>query len=85
MLYSFATYIASSTALVTDHDANFIVIFTQSGEFIQTINSYHSYAITISLTGYLITGHYGVDNKITPTSVLRCLESMNLSKQNLMD
>ena len=37
---------------------------TQSGEFIQTINSYSPYAITISPTGYLITGHYGDDNKI---------------------
>ena len=50
--------------LVTDRDANCIVIFTQSGEFIQTINTDSSYAITISPTGYLITSHHGVNNKI---------------------
>ena len=54
----------NNNALVTDYDANCIVIFTQNGEFIQTINSYRPYAITISPTGYLITGHVGADNKI---------------------
>ena len=51
-----------NNVLVTDYDANCIVIFTQSGEFIQKINSDRPYAITISPTGYLITGHYGDDN-----------------------
>ena len=54
----------NNNILVTDYDANCIVIFTQSGEFIQTINSDSPWAITISPTGYLITGHDGVDNKI---------------------
>ena len=54
----------NNNVLVTDFNANCIVIFTQSGEFIQTINSYRPVAITISPTGYLITGHVGADNKI---------------------
>ena len=55
----------NNNVLVTDYDANCIVIFTQSGEFIQTINSYRPYAITISPTGYLVSGHTGHDNEIT--------------------
>ena len=54
----------NNNVLVTDFNANCIVIFTQSGEFIQTINNYRPVAITISPTGYLITGHVGADNKI---------------------
>ena len=53
----------NNNVLVTDY-ANCIVIFTQSGEFIQTINTDRPCAITISPTGYLITCHYGDDNKI---------------------
>ena len=53
----------NNNVIVTDPNANCIVIFTQSGEFIHTINCYSSYTISISPTGYLITGHYGVDNK----------------------
>ena len=40
------------------------IVFTHNGQFIQTINSYRPCAITISPTGYLITGHHGDDNKI---------------------
>ena len=54
----------NSNVLVTDRDTNCIIIFTQSGEFIQTINSYKPFAITISPTGYLITSHHGDNNKI---------------------
>ena len=54
----------NNNVLVTDDDADCIVISTQSGEFIQTINIYRPYAITISPTGYLITSHDGNDNKI---------------------
>ena len=54
----------NSNILVTDVNANCITIFTNIGEFIQTINSDRPYAITISSTGYLITGHVGDDNKI---------------------
>ena len=54
----------NNNVLVTDYHADSIVIFTQSGEFIQTISSYGPFAITISPTGYLITSHYGDDNKI---------------------
>ncbi|MCY3929541.1 MAG: NHL repeat-containing protein [Acidobacteria bacterium] len=54
----------NNNVLVTDLHANCIHIFSDSGEFIQTINSDRPYAITISPTGYLITGHDGDDNKI---------------------
>ena len=54
----------NNNVLVTDQCANCIKIFTDRGQFIQTINSYNPYAITISSTGYLITGHLGDDNKI---------------------
>ena len=54
----------NNNVLVTDHDANCIYVFTDNGQFKQTINSYRPCAITISPTGYLITGHDGYDNKI---------------------
>ena len=54
----------NNNVLVTDHDANCIHLFTHNGQFIQTINSNMPWAITISPTGYLITGHHGDDNKI---------------------
>ena len=54
----------NNNVLVTDHDANCIHLFTHNGQFIQTINSNRPWAITISPTGYLITGHHGDDNKI---------------------
>ena len=54
----------NNNVLVTDHYANCINIFKANGQIIQTINSDRPYAITISPTGYLITGHSGDDNKI---------------------
>ena len=54
----------NNNVLVTDNDANCINIFTDRGQFIQTINSDRPFAITISPTGYLITGHSGDDNRI---------------------
>ena len=54
----------NNNVLVTDFTADCINIFTDKGQFIQTINSYRPWAITISPTGYLITDHYGVDNMI---------------------
>ena len=54
----------NNNVLVTDLHANCIHIFSDSGEFIQTINDDRPYAVTISPTGYLITGHTGDDNKI---------------------
>ena len=54
----------NNNVLVTDSDANCINIFTDRGQFIQTINSDRPLAITISPTGYLITSHYGDDNRI---------------------
>ena len=54
----------NNNVLVTDCDANCIHLFTHNGQFIQTINSYRPWAITISPTGYLITSHAGDDNKI---------------------
>ena len=54
----------NKNVIAIDCYANCIVIFTQSGKFIHTINCYSPYAISISPTGYLITGHYGDDNEI---------------------
>ena len=54
----------NNNVLVTDYDANCIHLFTHNGQFVQTINSNTAFAITISPTGYLITGHHGDDNKI---------------------
>ena len=54
----------NNNVLVIDNHANCIKIFTDRGQFIQTINSDRPCAITISPTGYLITGHDGDDNKI---------------------
>ena len=54
----------NDNVLVTDYDANSIHLFTHNGQFTQTINSNRPYAITIS-TGYLITGHFRDDNKIS--------------------
>ena len=54
----------NNNVLVTDRYANCIKIFKANGQIIQTINSNNPWAITISPTGYLITGHYGDDNKI---------------------
>jgi len=50
--------------LVTDISSNCIHVFTHNGQFIQEINCRSPWAITVSPTGYLITGHYGDDNKI---------------------
>ena len=54
----------NNNVLVTDGDANCIYLFADNGQFIQAINSNSPFAITISPTGYLITGHVGDDNKI---------------------
>ena len=54
----------NNNVLVTDLNASCIHLFTDNGQFIQTINSNRLCAITISPTGYLITGHDGDDNKI---------------------
>ena len=54
----------NNNVLVTEHYANCVHVFKERGQFIQTINSDRLWAITISPTGYLITGHYGDDNMI---------------------
>ena len=54
----------NNNVLVTDRHADCIHLFTDNGQFIQTINSNRPHAITISPTGYLITGHYINYNKI---------------------
>ena len=54
----------NNNVLVTDCDANCINIFTDKGQFIQTVNSDSPLAIIISPTGYLITGHHGDDHRI---------------------
>jgi len=53
-----------NNVLVTDYDANYIHVFSHSGQFIRTISCYKPRAVSISHTGYLITGHAGDDNKI---------------------
>ena len=63
---------SNDNVIITDDDADYILLFTHNGQFIQTINSYKPYAITISPTGYLITSHDG-DNRIrvwSPTNQL---------------
>ena len=55
---------SNNNVLVTDHDANYINLFTHDGQFIKRINSDRPHSITISPTGYLITGHVGDNNKI---------------------
>ena len=47
----------NNNVLVTDYNANCIHLFTHNGQFIQTIKRNTPCAITISPTGYLITGH----------------------------
>ena len=54
----------NNNVLVTDYYTDCINIFTDKGQFIQTINSDRPWAITISPTGYLIIDHYGDDNMI---------------------
>ena len=54
----------NNNVLVTDYNANGVYLFTHNGQFIQTINSYRPYGITISPTDYLITNHAGDDYKI---------------------
>ena len=54
----------SNNVLITDYNAPRIKIFTDKGQFIQTIYSDRPWAITISPTGYLITDHHGHYNII---------------------
>ena len=55
----------NNNVFITNHSAKCIHIFTHRGHFIQEISCFNSpFAITISPTGYLITSHGGVDNKI---------------------
>ena len=54
----------NNIVIVTDSFGNLIHLFTDNGQFIQTINIHRPYAITISPAGYLITSHQGDDNKI---------------------
>ena len=78
----------NNNILVTDRHANCIVMFTQSGEFIRTVNSYKPYAIAISPTGYLITSHHGDDNKIRVWSdTYQCIKMFGKrgSKQGKFD
>lgn len=54
----------NKNVLVTDYNAHCIHQFSHSGEFIQKIRCHNPRSITVSPTGYLITGHHGNDNKI---------------------
>ena len=74
----------NNNVLVTDIDANCVHLFTDRGQFIQTINSNKPWAITISPTGYLIIDHYGDDNILrvwSPTYQLISQFGKNGSKQ----
>ena len=54
----------NNNVLVTDLTNKSIHIFSHNGQFKQRIQTDSPYAITISPTGYLITGHYVDDNSI---------------------
>ena len=54
----------NGNVLVTDFYGDGIHLFTHNGQFMQTINSNRPYAIAITPSGYLITGHDGDENKI---------------------
>ena len=70
----------NNNVLITDYDANYIVMFTQSGEFIQKIDSFKPWAITISPTGYLIIDHNGDDNMIRVWSpTYQCIKQLGKS------
>ena len=51
--------------LVTDISANCIHVFTENGQFIQAIGCQDPWAIAISPTGYVITGHHGGVHKMS--------------------
>ena len=55
---------SNNHVLITDVNASCIHLFTHNGQFIQSLSSNRPCAITISPTGYLITGHDVDDNKI---------------------
>ena len=78
----------NNNVLVTDCSANCINIFTDKGQFIQTINSNRPWAITISPTGYLITDHNDDNNMIrvwSPTYQLITQFGKEGSKQGEFD
>lgn len=54
----------NTNVLVTDYDVNCIDIFSHSGHFIHKINCYKPAVVIVRPTGYLITCHGGIDNKI---------------------
>ena len=54
----------NNNVLVTDNDANCVHVFTDRGQFIQTVYSIRPFAITISPAGYLIIDHHRGDNMI---------------------
>ena len=54
----------NDNVLVTDHIAQCINLFDHHNKFIRKFGCHNVYAILISPTGYLISGHRGDDNKI---------------------
>ena len=78
----------NNNILVTDYNADGVQVFTQKGQFIQTINTYKLWAITISPTGYLVIDHGGYDNMIrvwSPTYQLISQFGKRGSKQGEFD
>ena len=54
----------NNNILVTDCFTNCILIFSHSGQFMQTVDCHSLFAIIVSPTGHLITSHGGDYNKI---------------------
>ena len=55
---------SNDNVLVTDCFTNCILIFSHSGQFIQTVHCHSLFAIIVNPMGYLITSHGGDYNKI---------------------
>ena len=55
----------NNDVLVSDNFCNCVHLFSHDGHYISKIDCYRPWAITVSPTGYVITGHDGNNNKLT--------------------
>jgi len=65
----------NNNLLVSDRDNSCIQLFSCDGRFIKKIDCFRPFAITVSPTGYVITGHDDTNDMITlwsPTHQLVC-------------